>query len=239
MSGFATTRWTLIQRAGDASNPDAAEALEHLCRIYWPPVYVYFRHKGSSAPEAADLTQEFFARVLEKRYFDQTRRERGTFRTFLLTCAKHFLANEWDRQKARKRGGGQRVVSLDHESVEDRYRFEPHHDLTPERLFEQQWAWSVLEQALTRLEEDVRAAGREQMYGECRDLLLGGSGDAPYRDIALKLNLTEGALKVQIHRLRKRLRELVLEEIEQTSGANADADAELRHLLALLAKPRE
>ena len=239
MSGFATTRWTLIQRAGDASNPDAAEALEHLCRIYWPPVYVYFRHKGSSAPEAADLTQEFFARVLEKRYFDQARRELGTFRTFLLTCAKHFLANQWHRQNARKRGGSQRVISLDDNSVEDRYRFEPHHDVTPEHLFEQQWAWSLLEQALTRLEDDVTAAGRERMYGECRDLLLGDSHDSPYRDIAQKLNLTEGALKVQIHRLRKRLRELVLEEIEQTSGGNGDAEAELRHLVALLAKPRE
>jgi RNA polymerase sigma-70 factor (ECF subfamily) len=207
--------------------------------MYWPPVYVYFRHRGSSAPEAADLTQEFFARVLEKRYFDQARRERGTFRTFLLTCAKHFLANEWDRQTARMRGGGQRIMSLDDGSVEDRYRLEPHHDLTPERLFEQQWAWSVVHQALTRLEEDVRAAGRERMYGECRDLLLGGSGDAPYRDIAQKLNLTAGALKVQVHRLRKRLRELVVEELEQTSGAGGDPDAELQQLLALLAKPRE
>jgi RNA polymerase sigma-70 factor (ECF subfamily) len=121
--------------------------------------------------------------------------------------------------------------------VEDRYRIEAHHHLTPEHLFEQQWAWSVLEHALTRLEADVRAAGRAQMYSECRDLLVGASGDAPYRDIAQKLNLTEGALKVQIHRLRKRLRELVLEEIEQTSGE--DADSELRHLLALLAKPRD
>jgi RNA polymerase sigma factor (sigma-70 family) len=239
MARLATTRWTLIQRAGDASNPDAAEALEHLCRIYWPPVYVYFRHKGSSPPEAEDLTQEFFSRVLEKRYFAQAHRERGTFRSFLLTCVKHFLANEWDRRQARKRGGGQRIMSLDDRSVEDRYRFEPHHGLTPERLFEQQWAWSVVGQALARLEEDVRTAGRERMYLECRDLLLGGDGAAPYRDIAQKLNLTEGALKVQIHRLRKRLRELVLDEVEQTSAPDGDADAELRHLLALLAKPHE
>ncbi len=239
MSKFATTRWTLIQRAGDASSPDAAEALEDLCRVYWPPVYVYFRHKGSSAPEAADLTQEFFARVLEKRYFDQARRERGTFRTFLLTCAKNFLANQWDHQNARKRGGGQRVISLDERSVEDRYQFEPHHDLTPERLFEQQWAWSVLEQALGRLETDVKTAGHEQMYDACRDLLLGGGSEAPYREIAERLHLTEGALKVQVHRLRKRLRELVIEEIQQTSPAGTDPDAELRHLLALLARPRE
>jgi RNA polymerase sigma-70 factor (ECF subfamily) len=239
MSGFATTRWTLIQRAGDASNPDAAEALEVLCRVYWPAVYVYFRHKGSSPPAAADLTQEFFARVLEKRYFDQARRERGTFRTFLLTCAKNFLANEWDRQNAHKRGGGQRVLSLDERNVEDRYQFEPHHHLTPERLFEQQWAWSVLEQALGRLEADVKAAGRERMYEECRDLLLGGSSDGPYREIAERLELSEGALKVQVHRLRKRLRELVLEEIQQTSADDNDPEAELRHLLSLLAQPRE
>src|SRR4051812_20196865 len=122
MSRFATTRWTLIQRARDASSPDAAAALEDLCRAYWAPVYIYFRHRGSSAPEAADLTQEFFATVLEKRYFDQARRERGTFRTFLLTCAKHFLANHWDHQNARKRGGGHRVISLDERSAEDRYQ---------------------------------------------------------------------------------------------------------------------
>ena len=222
MAGFATTRWTLVQRAGDTAHPDAAEALEHLCRVYWPPVYVFFRRKGSSPSEDSDLTQEFFARVLEKRYFDQARRDRGTFRTFLLTCAKNFLANEWDRHNALKRGGGQHVLSLDDQSVEERYQRDPHHDLTPERIFEQQWAWSVVEQALGRLEADVRAAGREDMYAHCRDLLLGGRGDTSYRDIASRLNITEGALKVQIHRLRRRLRELVLDEIQQTGGAEAD-----------------
>jgi RNA polymerase sigma-70 factor (ECF subfamily) len=239
MAGFATTRWTLVQRAGDTTHPDAADALEYLCRVYWPAVYVFFRRKGAGAPEAADLTQEFFARVLEKRYLEQARRERGTFRTFLLTCAKNFLANEWDRHKALKRGGGQRVISLDDHSVEDRYQREPHHDLTPEHLFEQQWAWSVVQQALGRLEEDIRGAGREQMYAECRDLLLGGTGDVSYRDIAARLNITEGALKVQVHRLRRRLRELVLDEIQQAGGPDADPEGELRHLLTLLARPRE
>lgn len=238
MAAFATTRWTLVQQAADSAHPDAAAALEHLCRIYWPSVYVFVRRKGSSASEAADLTQEFFARVLEKRYLDQARRERGTFRTFLLTCVKNFLANEWDRQKARKRGGAAHVFSLDHRGIEQQYQLEPHHDLTPERLFEQQWAWSVVQQALTRLEEDVRAAGREQMYSECRDLLLGGPGDS-YRDIAQRLNLTEGALKVQIHRLRRRLRELVLDELGQAGAPAAESEAELRHLLALLKRPAQ
>lgn len=239
MSGLATTRWTLIQRAADPSNAEASRALEDLCRIYWAPVYVYFRHQGMGAPEAEDLTQEFFTRVLEKRYFDQARRDRGTFRAFLLTSAKHFLVNEWDRRKAKKRGGDRRFISLDDQGVEARYRAEPNHDLTPERLFEQQWAWSVLEHALSRLEADARAAGRGRMYDECRDLLLGGKGDAPYREVAQRLDVTEGALKVQVHRLRKRLRDLVLEEIQGTSGADADPDAELRNLRALLAKPRE
>ena len=238
MTAFATTRWTLVQRAVDGSHPDAAEALEHLCRVYWPSVYVFFRRQGASAPEAADLTQEFFARVLEKRYLDQARRDRGTFRTFLLTCAKNFLANQRDWQKARKRGGGARLFSLDHRPIEERYQREPHHDVTPERIFEQQWAWSVVQQALTRLEEDVRAAGRERMYAECRDLLLGAPADS-YRDIAQRLNLSEGALKVQVHRLRRRLRELVLDEIEQAGAVDADPQAELRHLLTLLANPSE
>ena len=239
MAGFATTRWTLVQRAGDAAHPEAGEALEYLCRVYWPPVYVFFRRRGSGAAEAADLTQEFFARVLEKRYFDQARRERGTFRTFLLTCAKHFLANEWDRQKALKRGGQQRILSLDYQGVEDRYQIEPHHELTPEVLFEQQWAWSVVQQALRRLEADVKAAGRERIYEECRELLLGGQSDHPYLEIAQRLNLTEGALKVQVHRLRKRLRELVLEEIQQTSTGDTDSELELQHFLVVLAKPHE
>ena len=238
MGGFITTRWTLVQQAADLSHPDAAAALEHLCRVYWPAIYVYVRQKGFGPAEASDLTQEFFTRILEKRYFDQARRERGTFRTFLLTCARNFLANEWDRQKARKRGGGQTLLSLDHRPVEDRYQLEPHHELTPERIFEQQWAWTVVQQALHRLEEDVRAAGRERMYAECRDLLLGGDGGATYREIARRLNLTEGALKVQVHRLRRRLRELVLEELDHTGAADAESEGELRHLLALLVHPR-
>ena len=239
MAGFATTRWTLVQRASDTTHPEAAEALEHLCRVYWPPVYVFFRRKGANGPEASDLTQEFFARVLEKRYFEQARQERGTFRTFLLTCAQNFLANEWDRHKALKRGGGQRVISLDDDSVEERYQREPHHDLTPEHIFEQQWAWSVVQQALARLEADVREARREEMYAECRELLLGGPADASYQAIAARLRISEGALKVQVHRLRRRLRELVLDEIRQISGPDADPDGELRHLMGLLAHPRE
>ena len=221
------------------SHPGADEALAYLCTTYWPPVYVYFRQKGSSASDAADLTQEFFTRVLEKRYFDQARRERGTFRTFLLTCAKNFLANEWDRATAKKRGGGQPLFSLDQQEVEHRYQMEQHHDLTPERIFEQQWAWSVVDQAIGRLEHDVRAAGREALYPLRRDLLLGGPAEAPYRDIAKQLQISEGAVKVQVHRLRKRLRELILEEIEQAGATGHGAEAELHHLLTLLIAPRQ
>lgn len=239
MAAFATTRWTLVQRAADASHPGAEEALAYLCSVYWPPIYVYFRRKGSSAADAADLTQDFFTRVLEKGYFDQARRERGTFRTFLLTCAKNFLANEWDRANAKKRGGGQALFSLDHQEIEHRYQVEPHHDVTPERIFEQQWAWSVVDHAVGRLEEDVRAAGREKLYAGCRDFLLGGSEAAPYRDVAKQLGISEGALKVQVHRLRKRLRELLLEEIEEAGAPADDAERELHHLLTLLLAPRE
>jgi RNA polymerase sigma factor (sigma-70 family) len=237
MAAFATTRWTMVRTALDPSDPDAVEALEHLCRIYWPAVFAYVRGRGHSASDASDLTQEFFLRVLEKGYFEQARRERGTFRTFLLTCVQHFLANEWDRTTAQKRGGGQRPLSLDHVSAESRYLLEPRDDLTPEAIFEQQWAWSVVQQALERLEQDVRAAGREQMYAGCRELLLGETAGATYAQIAAGLELTEGTLKVQVHRLRRRLRELVLDEIEQTGAAGDDAEAELRHLLAILRSP--
>ncbi len=237
MAGFATTRWTMVRTALNPSDPDAVEALEHLCRIYWPAVFAYVRGKGHSASDASDLTQEFFLRVLEKGYFEQARKERGTFRTFLLTCVQHFLSNEWDRTQAQKRGGGQLPLSLDQINVENRYLLEPRDDLTPEAIFEQQWAWSVVQQALDRLEEDVRSAGREEMYAGCRDLLLGESTGATYAQIAAELELTEGTLKVQVHRLRRRLRELVLDEIEQTGAVGDDAEAELRHLMSILRSP--
>ena len=239
MTRFATTRWTLVQQAGDSAHPDAAAALEYLCRSYWPPVYVFFRRKGLSEPAAADLTQEFFARVLEKGSFNHARRERGTFRTFLLACAKHFLANDWDRRNAQKRGGGVQVIPIDHRKVEERYQVEPHHDVTPERLFERQWAWSVVQQALDRLETGAREAGRERMYAECRDVLLGDRADVSYREIAARLSLSEGALRVQVHRLRRRLRELVLDEIQQTGAEDTDPHQELRNLLTLLGPGRE
>lgn len=237
MPGFPATRWTVVVQAGDASHPDAAEALAHLCQVYWPSVYVYFRRKGADAAGAADLTQEFFARVIEKRYFDRAQRDRGSFRSFLLGCARNFFANERDRQSAQKRGGGT-TLSLDTASVEGRYLLEPHHDLTPERVFEHQWAWSVVQQAMARLEADVRSAGRDRLFAECRDLLLGDAAESGYRALADRLGTTEGALKVQIHRLRKRLRELVLEEIQQTTLEGMDAESELRYLLGALSRPR-
>jgi RNA polymerase sigma factor (sigma-70 family) len=237
MARFATTRWTMVRTAVDPSDPDAVVALEDLCRIYWPAVFAYVRSKGHSTSDASDLTQEFFLRVLEKGYFEQARRERGTFRTFLLTCVQHFLANEWDRTQANKRGGGQLPLSLDQIGAESRYLLEPRDDLTPEAVFEQQWACSVVQQALERLEQDVRAAGREEMYAGCRELLLGGTADATYAQIAAGLDLTEGTLKVQVHRLRRRLRELVLDEIEQTGATGDDAEAELQHLLRILRSP--
>jgi RNA polymerase sigma factor (sigma-70 family) len=239
MARFATTRWTLVQQAGDRSHPEAAAALEYLCRSYWPPVYVFFRRKGLDEPAAADLTQAFFARVLERGAFNQARRERGSFRSFLLTCAKHFLVNDWERRNAHKRGCGVQVIQIDHRTVEESYQVEPHHDVTPERLFERQWAWSIVQQALHRLETDVREAGRERMYAECRDLLLGDRDGVSYREISARLELSEGALRVQVHRLRRRLRELVLDEIQQTGGEDTDPLEELRHLLALLGPGRD
>ena len=239
MVEFATTRWTLVQQAGDAAHPAATEALDYLCRAYWSPVYVFFRGKGLDAPAAADLTQEFFARILEKNYFEHARRERGSFRSFLLTCARNFLANDWDRQHAQKRGGGTTVLPLECGPVEERFQREPRHDITPELIFEQQWAWSVVQQALARLEHDVHQAGRDQMYAACRDLLQGNPGEGTYREIAARLDMTEGALKVQIHRLRRRLREILIDEILQAGTAPADAEAEMRHLITVLSRPRE
>ena len=200
---------------------------------------MFLRQKGSSASDAADLTQEFFTRVLEKRYFDHARRERGTFRTFLLTCAKNFLANEWDRATAKKRGGGQPLFSLDQQEVEHRYQMEQHDDLTPERIFEQQWAWSVVDQAIGQARTRCaccRARGAVLVVPRSAARWTSKSSLSGDREAVAD---QRGAVKVQVHRLRKRLRELILEEVEQAGATGHSAEAELHHLLTLLIAPRQ
>lgn len=231
-SQFPTTRWTMVVAAGDPHRKEAQSALVALCENYWYPLYAYLRRRGYAADQAQDLTQDFFIRVLEGRYLDRVDPEKGRFRSFLLTSLKFFVADEQDRRRAHKRGGGA-VVSLEFPSGEERYQREPAHDETPERLFERRWALSVLDQVVEKLRTEFVRHGRPEHFDQLKVFLLGQS-DAPYAALAREMNTSEGALKVAIHRLRKRYRELFRQEIADTVADPAEVESELRFLAAVL-----
>ena len=231
-SQFPTTRWTLVVAAGDPQRKEARSALVFLCENYWYPLYAYLRRRGYPADQAQDLTQEFFIRLLEGRYLDRADPEKGRFRSFLLTSLKFFVADEEDRHRARKRGGGM-VVPLEFPSGEERYQREPAHDETPERIFERRWALSMLDRVVERLRNEFVHHGRAEHFERLKMFLLGQS-DAPYAELAREMNTSEGALKVAIHRLRKRYRELFRQEIADTVADPAEVESELRYLAAVL-----
>jgi DNA-directed RNA polymerase specialized sigma24 family protein len=231
---FLTTRWTEVIQAAQTSAPGGAAALENLCGKYWYPLYAYVRREGFSPHDAQDLTQAFFARFLEKNYLAQVDRTRGKFRSFLLASLKHFLANEWDRLRAQKRGGLVQIISLDEQAAESRYLLEPRDEASAEKIFERRWALTVLETVLARLERECADAGKADQFRDLKDHMM-TEASAPQAELARRLDMTVGALKVAIHRLRKRYRALLREEIAQTVSTPAEVDAELRHLLTVIA----
>jgi RNA polymerase sigma factor (sigma-70 family) len=233
-SQFPTTRWTLVVAAGDPHRKEAQSALVSLCENYWYPLYAYLRRRGYPAHQAQDLTQEFFIRVLEGRYLDRADPEKGRFRSFILTSLKFFVADEEDRDRAQKRGGGT-VEPLEFSSGEQRYQREPAHDETPERIFERRWALTMLDRVVEKLREEFVQHGRPEHFEQLKVFLLGQS-DAPYAVLAHEMNTSEGALKVAIHRLRKRYRELFRQEIADTVADPAEVESELRFLAAVLAR---
>lgn len=233
-SDFPTTRWTLVIAAGDPGKKEARSALVSLCESYWYPLYAYLRRRGYAPDQAQDLTQGFFIRVLEGRYLDRADPEKGRFRSFLLTSLKFFVADEADRERALKRGGGA-VLPLEFSSGEERYQREPAHDETPERIFERRWALSVLDRVLERLRGEFLEHGRLQDFERLKVFLLGQS-EAPYAALAREMNTSEGALKVAIHRLRKRYRDLFRQAIADTVADPADVESELRFLAAVLSR---
>jgi RNA polymerase sigma factor (sigma-70 family) len=233
-SDFPTTRWTLVIAAADPQRKEARSALVSLCEGYWYPLYAYIRRRGYPADQAHDLTQQFFIRLLEGRYLDRADPEKGRFRSFMLTSLKFFVADEGDRQRAHKRGGGA-VVPLEISSGEDRYQREPSHDETPERIFERRWALSVLDRVVEKLRNEFVHHGRSEHFERLKVFLLGQS-DAPYAALAREMNTSEGALKVAIHRLRKRYRELFRQEIADTVADPAEVESELRFLAAVLTR---
>jgi RNA polymerase sigma-70 factor (ECF subfamily) len=228
---FHTTRWSVVLAAGQISTAASREALATLCRIYWYPLYAYARRQGSRPEDAQDLTQEFFTRMLERDYLRIADPERGKFRSFLLTAFKHFLAKERDRARALKRGGGSELLPLDFQAGEQRYSREPAHQATPERIFERRWALTLLDRVLSRLREEFEQAAKQRIFERLKTCLTGekNPGDH-YQAIARELQMTEGAVKVAVYRLRRRYQELLREEIAQTVAAPEDIDDELRHL---------
>lgn len=231
---FAATRWSVVLAAGRDDSAGARDALEHLCRTYWYPLYAFVRRQGRSPEDAQDLTQAFFARLIAKRDLADVDRAKGRFRSFLLAAMKHFLANEWDKAHALKRGGGVQVTSLDAGDAETRYLREPADPETPERIFERRWALTLLEEVLKRLRGEYAGGGRARLFDQLKDALTGEKSAVGYEEIARRTGMSEGAVKVAAHRMRRRYRDLLRAEIANTVAEPGEVEAELRHLIGVL-----
>jgi len=233
---FPVTQWTVVLAAGGTPSPESAAALERLCSSYWYPLYAFVRRSGYSPEDAEDLTQEFFARLLEHNWIAHADRHKGRFRSFLLMAMKRFLANEWEKGKTLKRGGQVRFVRLQLDAAETRYTREPADTRTPEQLFEKQWALTLLESVLSRLREDYARDGKGALFHALEPCLIGGRETQPYAALGAQLGMTEGAARAAVCRLRERYRECLKEEIGHTVASPAEVDEELRHLFRVLAR---
>lgn len=231
---FATTHWSVVLAAGQTNTPHATEAMAELCRTYWYALYAFVRRKGHSPHDAQDLTQSFFARLLKKNYAAQADRERGRFRTFLLSALTHFLADEWDKARRLKRGGGREIVSFDAASAEERYRLEPIDHLDAARLYERRWVTTLFDQVLARLEQEFGDSGKGKLFDQLKGSLLAEEHGPSYAELGTRLGLTEDAVKQAVHRMRRRYRELFREEIAQTVAGPGEVEDELKHLFAVL-----
>jgi RNA polymerase sigma factor (sigma-70 family) len=231
---FETTHWSVVLAARDRDAPLAEQALDALCEAYWYPIYAFVRRRGNDPDRAADLTQEFFARLLEKDSLKAVDRAKGRFRSFLLAACTHFLSNERDRARALKRGGGRPPLSVDVRDAEGRYLAEPAHELTAERLFQRRWALTLLDGVLERLGEESRRAGRGPLYERLKIALTGAGGAVPYARVGAELGLSEAAIKKAAERLRRRFGELLRERIAETVADPAEVDDEIRDLFAIL-----
>jgi len=231
---FATTHWSEVLAAGKQESPRAAEALEKLCRSYWYPLYVYVRRRGYGVEDAQDLTQQFFARVLEKGSFQRANPERGKFRTFLLHALQNFLANEWNRAHALKRGGGAVTLSIEVQDAERRYTVEPATTLTPERAYEKRWALTLLDEVLAGLRQEYTEAGRTRVFDELAERLWGKEAEIAYARIGERLGMKEGAVRGAMHRLRASFRERLRAEVAHTVVDFGQVEDEMRYLLTVV-----
>jgi RNA polymerase sigma-70 factor (ECF subfamily) len=231
---FATTSWSQVLAAQEATGTEARNALEELCETYWYPLYAYVRRRGHDPEEARDLTQGFFAELLENETLLKAEPSEGRFRSFLLVSLKHFLSHERDKAKALKRGGGTPPISLDAAAAEKRYDREPAKGLTPEEIFERRWALTVVERALGRLQEEMAEKEPPQHFGRLKSYLTGEEPRVPYREVAAELGITEGAIKVAVHRLRRRFGQLLRAEVAETLADPQETSNEVRHLLLVI-----
>ena len=233
---FPTTHWSRVALAGDPAEPEAREALSDLCAAYWYPLYAFVRRKGYAPDEAADLVQGLFARLLERDGLRGLSPARGRFRSFLMAFCQHYLANHREREVAAKRGGGRVPVAIDGRAGEIRYGIEPAHDETPERIFERQWALTLLDRAMGRLDAEAARSSKSDLFARLRPSLVGDPTAPSHRQLAAEIGLSEGAVRVAAHRLRARYRELVREEVARTTDSPDDLEDEIDALLAALSR---
>lgn len=231
---FATTEWSVVLQAGREGSPEAAQALERLCRTYWYPLYAFVRRKGHGSTEAQDLTQAFFAHLLAGSGLERADPRKGRFRSYLLVALDHFLADEWKRANRKARGGGAPVLSLERESAEERYRLEPVDTMTAEKLYERRWAMTLLNEVLAALEREQGAGRRPGVFERLKGYLLGEDSAPGYAETASDLGMTEEAVKAAVYRLRRRYRELLQLEIGRTVSSPEEIEEELRALFAAL-----
>lgn len=233
---FATTHWSAVIDAGRPGSPEAARALDELCRVYWYPLYAYVRRQGFDVPASQDLTQEFFSRLLEKNYVGIADRKRGKFRWFLLTAFKCFLANEWDRAHALKRGGSATTLSLDQMTAEERYRSEPVDALTADQLYDWRWALDLIDRARHRLREEFVEAGKSDRLPYLEPFLSGGQSETDYSVIHQQTGLTEAAARQEVHRFKKRFGQILRQEVSQTVADPEEVADELRYLIDVVCR---
>jgi RNA polymerase sigma-70 factor (ECF subfamily) len=227
---FATTHWTVVLAAGKRATPQSDLALEELCRSYWFPLYAYVRRRGHTKEDAEDLTQAFFAKLLKKNFLAGLDSEKGKFRAFLLAALKHFLANEWDKSQAQKRGGGATVLSLDWQSADTKFQVADANEPSPDKVFDREWALALLAKVIERLQKECEAERKAKLFEQLKIFLTAGKGELSHAEAAQKLGMDETAVRVAVHRLRKRYRQLLRDEIAQTLADPGTVDEELRAL---------
>lgn len=233
---FATTHWSVVLTAGRHDTSRAHIALEQLCQTYWYPLYAYVRRRGYPSHDAQDLTQGFFACLLERQSLANADPNKGRFRSFMLRAMSNFLASDWEKTQTQKRGGGYQILSLDLAAAEQRYDLEPADNRTPDKTFDKEWALTLLDKVLNRLEKEFRDEEKIKLFNALKQTLAGSRESQPYATLAAELNMNEGAVRTAVHRLRKRYREILQAEIANTVTSPEEVKEEMNYLFKVIAE---